>query len=89
MPPATRRRPSGSWAWPEQKKSSGVGTFLKLLSFGFHSTVSKEPASNFSCLLPDPAMIRTLPVCSRAAWIAFVRYLAGMSTVSQAPYLRM
>ncbi|CAM5672944.1 hypothetical protein SALBM135S_05708 [Streptomyces alboniger] len=89
MPPATRRRPSGSWACPEQKKSSGVGIFLKVSFLGSHRMVSKEPASNFFCSLPEPATISTLPVCRRAAWMALVRNSSGMPTCFQEPYLAL
>ncbi len=81
--------PLGSWLWPPQKKSTGVGIFLKVLAFGSHNTVSKEPALNFFCSLPDPATISTLPVCNSEAWMALVRYSFGMSIWSQEPYLAM
>ncbi|CAM5481324.1 hypothetical protein SCYAM73S_04556 [Streptomyces cyaneofuscatus] len=86
MPPAISSRPSGSWAWPPQKKSSGVGIFWKTFSAGSHSTVSKVPASKFFSSLPEPATISTFPVCRSAAWMALVRYSFGMSTRSQEPY---
>ncbi|MDQ0932713.1 hypothetical protein QFZ49_002643 [Streptomyces turgidiscabies] len=87
MPPATRSRPLGSWAWPAQKKSSGVAIFLKVSFLGSHRTVSKDPLSNFFCSLPEPATISTLPVCRRAAWMALVRNSFGMSSVLQEPYV--
>jgi hypothetical protein len=36
-------------------------------------------------LLPDPAMMSTLPVRSSAAWIAWTWYFAGNETMSQRP----
>lgn len=74
--------------WPEQKKSTGVGIFLKVFAAGSHRMVSKVPASKFFWLLPEPAISSTLPVCSRAAWMALIRYRSGTSTSAQEPNRR-
>lgn len=78
--------PSGSWVWPEQNMSLGVGMFVNLLVPGSHSTDRKLLASKFSRLLPEPATSSTLPVCSSAAWIVLIRYVEGMSRKSQWPF---
>ena len=85
VPPAISRLPLARNVCPAQNTSVGVGTSVNFSVAGSNSTVRKVPASNASRLLPLPAMIRTLPVLSRAAWIALIRKFCGTGRRDQWP----
>ena len=72
--------------WPVQNRSAGVGIFLIVPLTGSQIRVSNFFASKLSALLPEPATSRTLPVCSRAAWMVFSRYSSGKFTTSHLPF---
>ena len=65
--------------------SDGVFTRSNVSVFGSQRTVLNEPASKLLRSLPEPAMIRTLPVRSSAAWMAFTRMSSGTSRVDHCP----
>ena len=64
-PPANRMRPSGSWAWPLQKRSCVNGW---LVSVPVAGSKTREWVGEPASALPET--ISTLPVCSVAACTA-------------------
>jgi hypothetical protein len=69
--------------------SVGVAIFLNSSVFGSQRSDSNLPASKLPTLLPDPAMISTLPVYSSAAWTALTRMFAGTGRIDQCPLRRL
>src|SRR5690349_17156661 len=70
-------RPSGSWTWPEQNRSAGVGTLMNVPVAGWYTAVVKVPAANALGSLPDPATSSTLPFLSTTVWIPRTGELNG------------
>src|ERR1700683_2537204 len=83
--------PSGSWIWPAQKASHGVGMFFTAPVAGLRMMVRNVPLLKNVWLLPDPAMISRpslqpgTVLWNSVACMALIWYWPGMSSFTQSP----